>query len=182
MEMEDDIRKDWRDVRVNMTTSRETLDAIMQGKKRTALQDLAQRYLRFSNVAIVMLLCTPITVFKIFSEEFGTTWALWIGMGFDLVFLLSSIMDRWLCYKIRQLDVVTMAVSEIARKAALYKKRHLQFVAVLLPMAIAVCCAMAWASSDVYLIAGMVTGGVVGLALGISQLMKFLSDYHSLTE
>ncbi|MBO5444967.1 MAG: hypothetical protein J5995_06450 [Muribaculaceae bacterium] len=180
--MEENIRKDWRETRVNIKTSQESLEDIMNGKRKSALDNLARRYLRFSNAAIIVMLCSPIAFFRVMSEEVGTQAALWIAIGFDFFMLVSSIMDRWLYHAIRRLDIPGMAVAEIARKAAFYRKRHLQFVAILLPLAIVWVIMVGVLCGDVYLIAGMVTGGIIGLAVGIRYLMEFLSDYRSLTE
>lgn len=180
--MENSVKKDWRDTRVNIKTDAETLDSIMQGKKKSALQNLAQRYQTFWRLEIVALcLCVP-AIFQVMSQEFSMKGSIWLTIGFAVMFILSSVMDRWLYNRIGELDLTAMTVTEVARKAALYRKRHLQFVAILLPIAIILLCAMASMSGNVYLISGMATGGVIGFALGIGQLMKFLRDYRSLTE
>lgn len=182
--MENSVKKDWRDTRVNIKTDAETLDSIMQGKKKSALQNLAQRYQTFWRLEIVALcLCVP-AIFQVMSQEFEFSMkgSICLTIGIAVMFMLSSVMDRWLYSRISELDLTAMTVTEVARKAALYRKRHLQFVAILLPIAIILLCAMASMSGNVYLISGMATGGVIGFALGIGQLMKFLRDYRSLTE
>lgn len=180
--MEDNIKKDWRDTRVNIKSAVETLDLIMQGKKKSALQSLAQRYLTFSRFAIIALFFSVPAIFQVMSQVFPLKECIWLAIGFAVIFIVSSAMDRWLYNRIKELDLTAMTVTEIARKAALYRKRHLQFVAILLPMTIALCGAMAAMSGNVYMTAGMVAGGVTGMAIGVGQLIKFLKDYGSLTE
>lgn len=180
--MEDNIKKDWRDTRVNIKSAVETLDIIMQGKKKSALQSLAQRYLTFSRFAIIALFLSVPAIFRIMSQVFSMKECIWLAIGFAVIFIVSSAMDRWLYNRVKALDLTAMTVTEIARKAVLYRKRHLQFVAILLPMAIVLCSAMASKCGNMYMTAGMVTCGVVGMVLGIGQLIKFLKDYGSLTE
>ena len=180
--MEDDIRKDWHGTRVNIGHDADSLNAIMEGKRKTALQSLAQRYRWFSNIAIVAMCCLLLPFYRVASEEIGSTAGLWIMVAFAVIFLVSSVMDRWLYHGVSSIDVTRMPVSEVAEKAHFYRKRHLQFVAVLLPMAFAVLGVLGWLSDDTFLIAGMATGAIIGFALGLRQLLRFMADYRTLTD
>ncbi len=50
--------------------------------------------------------------------------------------VIASVMDRWLYKGISRIDVATMPVSEVCRLAFYYRKKHFQFMAILIPLAV----------------------------------------------
>lgn len=90
-------------------------------------------------------------------------------------------MDRWLYLGIRQIDVLTMTVSEVVEKALYYRKWHIRFIFILLPLALGCLGLLAYVVDDFYMRLGMVAGFLVGVALGIRQLLNFLADYRAIT-
>lgn len=160
----------------------ELANVIKNGKKKTALQNLATRYLRFSRIGLVAAI--------VFGLSFSThSFHLAHGNRILLVavmtgfFALASIMDFWLYKGISSIDCSTMNVSEVISKSLFYRKRHFQFIAILFPLAIGLVTYEFFLFSDNE---GFVYGGIigiaVGLAIGLIQLMKFLSDYKTLRE
>ena len=76
-----------------------------------------------------------------------------------------------------------MSVSEVAYNAMFYRKRHLQFMAVLIPMAVALLGFTGYVfSSEIYFPYGMIVGAVCGLIIGIIQFRKFMAEYRKLSE
>ncbi len=90
-------------------------------------------------------------------------------------------MDRWLYHGIKQIDVLTMSVSEVVEKALYYRKWHIRFIFILLPMALGCLGLLAYAIDDFYGRLGMVAGFLVGVAKGLRQLLNFLADYRAIT-
>lgn len=90
-------------------------------------------------------------------------------------------MDRWLYHGIRQIDVVTMSVAEVVEKALYYRKWHIRFIFMLLPMALGCLGLLAYLIDDFYLRLGMIAGFLTGVALGVRQLLNFLADYRAIT-
>lgn len=177
--MTDNIKKCWQETKF-YSGRNDNLDDIRKGNRRTALQDLANRYLRFSRIALVLILCCPSWInTHIFQSGNG----LWISIFSAVYFLICSIMDRWLYNGISRIDCSTMSVSEVSGLALFYKKRHLQFMVILIPMAIAwVGSVIYFSTSDFYFVWGIVIGVLVGIGIGVGQFLKFMRDYRSIIE
>lgn len=178
--MNEDIRKDWQDANVSIPEKSDSYDAIINGRRKTALQNLAQRYRWFSNMALVFLLLVPFNLLNLhlFPDLKGR---MIIVIWFCSFFIICSVMDRWLYHGIKQIDVLTMSVSEVVEKALYYRKWHIRFIFILLPMALGCLGLLAYSIDDFYVRIGMVTGFLVGVAMGIRQLLNFLADYRAIT-
>ncbi len=176
----DNLRKDWQDANVAIPRDSNSYDSIINGKRKTALQSLAQRYRWFSNMGLLFLVIVPFNLFNLhlFPDlKMRTVLIFWFA-GF---FLICSVMDRWLYHGIKQIDVLTMSVSEVIEKALYYRKWHIRFIFILLPLALGCLGLMAYAIDDLYVRLGMVAGFLVGVAMGIRQLLNFLADYRAIT-
>lgn len=176
----DRIRKDWQDTNVDISLEYSSREAILNGKRKTALQNLAERYRRFSNLGILLVVLGITYCFNpaLFSDVYSRVA---FGVVFAVYAMVASIMDRWLYYGVRSIDVAIMPVSEVVRKALFYRKRHLQFVLVLLPFVIALIVILAWKIDNLYFMLGIIAGVIVGIAIGIRQLLSFLDDYRTIT-
>ena len=155
------------------------VEEVMAGRRQSALQSLAVRYRRFSNISLVMIAWS---VYMYFNPVMPERWRFITSILFGVYFLTVSIMDYWLYRGIRSIDLAEMSMRAVILKAAFYRKRHLQFVAILLPMALALVGLLVWQFTDnTTALAGVIFGMLVGLAIGFRQLMKFLDDYRILT-
>lgn len=178
--MKDDIKKTWQSTRVNIASSNASLDNIMEGKRKTALESLARRYRWFSNIAILFAGVIPLNLlnFNLFPDsKLRIVTVIW----FCCFFMISSVMDRWLYNGIKQIDIVTMSVSEVIVKAIYYRKWHIRFIIILLPLALVCLGLMAFMINDVYVRLGMLCGFILGVSIGVRHLMNFLADYKALT-
>ncbi|MDE7349969.1 MAG: hypothetical protein K2N25_02790 [Muribaculaceae bacterium] len=177
----DNLRKDWQDTSVSIRRDSESYASIINGKRKTALQNLAERYRRFSNLALVLILLSFSWIFNpdMFPGHHGLR--ITVGVSFAVYALIASIMDRWLYKGIQSIDIVVMPVSEVVRKALFYRKRHLQFIVVLLPIVLAIIAVMAWSMDNLYFRLGIVVGFIAGVAIGVRQLLAFLADYRAIT-
>lgn len=177
----DNLRKDWQDANVAIRSESDSYDSIVNGKRKTALQNLAERYKRFSIMGIVLIMLSTSYIFNPNIFPGNMSWRIGIGIAFAIYALTASVMDRWLYNGIRSIDVVTMPVKEVIGKALFYKKRHLQFIAVLLPFVLAIIGVFAWKGDNLYFRLGILVGFIAGTAIGIFQLMNFLADYRAIT-
>ncbi|MDE5585216.1 MAG: hypothetical protein K2I92_02610 [Muribaculaceae bacterium] len=177
----DNLRKDWQDANVSLSREHNAYDSIINGKRRTALENLAERYRRFSNIALVLILMSFTWIFNPSMFPDNRSIGIAVGVSFAVYALIASIMDRWLYQGIRSIDVVSMSVSEVIRKALFYRKRHLQFIAILLPIVLAIIGVMAWSMDNLYFRLGIVVGFIAGTAIGLRQLFAFLADYRTIT-
>ena len=177
----DNLKKDWQDTNVAIQTEANSYDKIINGKRRTALENLAERYRRFSNLALILILLSFSWIFNpdMFPGNQGLRIA--VGVSFAVYALIASIMDRWLYKGIQSIDIVVMPVSEVVRKALFYRKRHLQFIVILLPVVLSIIAVMAWSMDNLYFRLGIVVGFIAGVAIGVRQLLAFLADYRDIT-
>lgn len=175
---DNEMRRAWNDTGSRLkeieTPNRTPLDS----GRRTALANLAQRYLKFSRLSLIMTLCSPCYML---SSVFTDDWRYIVALCFCIYFAVAGVMDYWLYRGVSSIDVGSMTVSEVARKSIFYRRRHLQFIAVLIPMAVIAIGIMVYAfgfNRDI--IAGMACGAIVGLAIGSRQLIAFMDDYRTL--
>lgn len=178
--MENDIRKKWQSTRVNVAADKGSLDYIMEGKRKTALQNLAQRYRWFSNIALLCAGVIPLNMLNLHlfpDMRSRMVVVIWFGA----FFLISSVMDRWLYNGIKRIDVAAMPVSDVVAKAIYFRKWHIRFIFMLLPLALGCLGLMFYLIDDIYVRIGMLCGFIAGVAVGLRKLMDFLSDYKTLT-
>lgn len=163
----------WRDTRISAPESD------FDYRRRTALERLAARYRWFAVMALILVIYCPLTIcHSIDNHALGLA----VGIFFTLYLLVCSAMDWYLYFSIRAIDVSSMPVGEVLARAMHCRKRHLQFVCILLPCAAALLGAIFYAmGTNPYVLYGMITGAIVGLLIGARQLRRFLADYRSLT-
>lgn len=154
-------------------------------RRRTALAALADHYRRFSNIALILALCMPLWMWEIF--RYGNGMNLWLSMGivlFGMSYMLTvCVMDRWLSRGVSGIDVASMPVAEVCRLAMYYRRKHFQFMVILLPLAVGFILALGWLLSfDMWIILGMACGALAGLSVGVMQFRKFMSEYRDVME
>lgn len=177
----DNIQQNWQQTDIDITTSSSYRDFIVSGRQKTALQNLAARYRRFSVIGGIVIL---IGVSYCFNDNIfpgDPLFRIIFGAAFALFGMVASLIDQWLYLGIRSIDVNTMSVKQVIDKALLYRKRHLQTVAVLFPSALALISFMVWKMHNLFFLSGAVAGFIVGLAIGLRQLLNFLADYRAIT-
>lgn len=151
------------------------------GKMKTSLDKLRDKYLTFWIISLVMVFGG----FLIFSKGVFLVSHLnfCLGMAYAVYFLTVSSMDFWLWRGIGSIDPLRMSVSEITEKSMFYRKRHLQFMTVLIPMAIALLGFTGYVySSEIYFLDGMIFGIIAGLIVGTIQFRRFMAEYRNLTK
>lgn len=178
--MDNNIYNCWRDLRFRYTSDNTgNLSDITDGRRRSSLQSLAQRYRRFSNIALVMI---PWSILMWVNPSFRIPYKGIIMIIWCIYFAIASGMDRWLYYGIKSIDCAKMPIVEVARKTRLYRRRHLQFIAILLPIAGIIVGAFIYYSDNIYMTASIIVGGILGAAIGYRQLLAFLADYRQLLQ
>lgn len=186
--MEEDIKRRWRETEIDATTDRRTIDRIVSGRSRTALQRLELRYRRFAIFASAMTVCIPCLMSRgeILPDNvaeicgMGVKW--WLITGFAIFFATAAIMDFWLSRGIRGIDVQSWPVAQVIRRALYYRRRHLQFQLILIPMAAMIICGLVSLSRNDMSVYGMIAGGAVGLAIGLREWLKFMADYRQIAD
>ena len=173
----------WRDTARSLNSSSptdETLEQIRIGKQSTSLDRLGARYFRFMMMSAV---CTILSVSFMLAPWPLPYNPIWLSLAFMVYFLTASLMDYWLYRGIGSIDCLRMPVSQVVRKALYYRKRHLQFIACLLPMVIGVIFLLAlYCNFDRSTLLGMIIGGAFGFAVGLYQLREFMRDYRKIVD
>lgn len=84
---------------------------------------------------------------------------------------------------VNSIDPINSPISDVAMRAIYYKRKHLQFMSVIIPMGIAVLGFTGYVfSADIYFLDGMIAGAVCGGVIGIRQFRKFMACYNDLSE
>lgn len=150
----------------------------MNSRRETALEKLVREYKRFSWVALAMTFVS-ISFFNLPWLEMP--WKVVIPLLFISFFATASTMDHWLANGIRSIDCARMSVREVIDRSLFYRRRHHQFMMILIPYAAVVLGCFGWASrADIYLLAGMGAGFLVGLAIGIRKYLDFMANYRDI--
>ena len=178
----DNIRKTWADMGQSLDApaiNNTQIDRL--NNMKTALDRLRDKYNTFSIIALMMTFVSWMIFSKsTFAER---PWNLWLGIAYASYFLICFVMDHWLYCGIKSINPLTMSISQVAQKAVFYKKRHLQFVAVFIPLGVTLIIFTGWVcSADPYFLDGMISGAIIGLAIGIIQFRRFMSCYRELSE
>ena len=172
------FKDEWRKATMEINPSAAQPKDALSPKGRTSLDRLASRYLGFSRMSFCVSVATPAMLgAALYVTDFPMP--AWLVLCFEAYFLLASTMDYWLYRRIRDIDCSVMKVEEVLRLTMRYRKRHLQFMLILMPMAVALLIGMGiYLRSDRSVIYGMIAGALIGLAIGIRYLIEFMRDYR----
>lgn len=150
----------------------------MNSRRETALEKLMREYKRFSWIALAM---TFVSIGLYNLSWLEMPWKVVIPLLFISFFATSSTMDHWLANGIRSIDCSRMSVREVIDRSLFYRRRHHQFMMILIPYAAIVLGCFGWASrAEIYLLAGMGAGFLVGLAIGIRKYLDFMANYRDI--
>lgn len=173
------MKSAWRETATSLQTENDRLlTEFRNGNPLTSLERLRNRYRRFAILGFTML---PLSFVFILKSIFPIEGGIWITLSFIVYFLTCGFMDTWLYRGLDTIDCLHMSVSEVIEKARYYRKKHLQFVVILIPMAIALLCGLAYFTGwEEHILLGMIVGGSIGFAIGLQQLFAFLRDYKNI--
>lgn len=174
-----DMKSAWRETATSLQTENDRLlTEFKNGNPLTSLERLRNRYRRFAILGFTML---PLSCVFMLKSIFPIEGGIWITLSFIVYFLTCGFMDTWLYRGLDTIDCLHMSVSEVIEKARYYRKKHLQFVVILIPMAIALLCGLAYFTGwEEHILLGMIIGGSIGFAIGLQQLFAFLRDYKNI--
>lgn len=149
---------------------------IPNNRRKTALTRLQDRYKRFIRMEIIFTFAIPGMVSGILRRT-GHSPA--VIIAFILFFLTAAAIDYHIYRQLREISVDRMTTSEVIRRSTLCRKQHLASIIFLFPFALICVGLLGWALYfDIYFMIGMGVGALVGLAVGIVQFQRFMSDYR----
>lgn len=150
---------------------------IINGKNETGLKRLALRYRMLSIVAFIFVIACAFVYPPLFGEK---SWIL-PTVVMMIYFSTCAIMDFWLYKGITSIDCQTMNVNEVIRLSGYYKKKHLQFVMILLPFAFVTVGVFIYSLNlEPEMVKAIIIGLIVGLTLGIKMFISFMHDYKNI--
>ena len=155
---------------------------VTSGKITTPREDLATRYKRFMIIGFVMGVFFPLFL-KMSPTDFfpdGTMKYVASALFFSY-FITAAVMDSYLYNEVRSMDLAMMTVSQVIHKVRTLKRRRHIFMIILIPFAVITLAVFAIPLlDDPFIIAGMITGGVVGLCIGLRQYFRMMRDYREM--
>lgn len=152
----------------------ELIDRIRTRRILSAQQSLVKKYRMFSIIGPVMA-----TVILVLYREWLP---LTLRIAIAAYFITAGLMDMYLCRGIGSIDYNSLGVAEVASRALLYRKRHHQFMAILITMCVPLLYLLIMEfSENVYAFWGCIAGAITGLAAGVIIYRKIMSDYRELT-
>lgn len=181
---EEEMREAWRELsgrvdRLELSLMRES-KGVISTRAQSALETLAAKYRRF---AVFGMICAILSPFYSQLPALADSYRLLIGIYMTLYFAMASVIDWWLYAQVTDIDVTRMSVSEVYRRARRCRKVHLRSIMLLLPMAIGLVVLFIFAfGHQPWITGGIVTGVVVGMAIGSIALIQFMRDYRKISE
>lgn len=182
----DQLKEMWSDLNRRVERlENQTLEEgrkVASGKITTAREDLASRYKRFMIIGFVMGIFFPSFLIMSPTDFFPDGFMKYVASAlFFSYFITAAIMDSYLYNEVRSMDLAMMTVSQVIHKARTLKRRHHIFMIILIPFAVITLAVFAIPLlDDSFIIAGMITGGVVGLCIGLRQYFRMMRDYRDM--
>ena len=182
----DQLKEMWSDLNRRVERlENQTLEEgrkVASGKITTAREDLATRYKRFMIIGFVMGVFFPLFLIMSPTDFFPDGTIKYVASAlFFSYFITAAVMDSYLYNEVRSMDLAMMTVSQVIHKARTLKRRHHIFMIILIPFAVITLEVFAIPLlDDPFIIAGMITGGVVGLCIGLRQYFRMMRDYREM--
>lgn len=180
-----DMKAMWEQLNQRITSleesNRRLVSDVITNRHKSSIDNLISRYQRFiflelifAFVIPVMLICNPLVVEKY------RWWTIAYWMFF---FLIEFGIDFYLLQKVRELDIYNQSVSEISSRAHHIWKLHKIFIMIGLPLAFVAVVLFALAmNANEFVLMGMGFGWIVGIVIGLRQLLRFRADFRSLSD
>lgn len=166
-----EIKQQWNSLKIKKTPT----ELI---KRTTSLDQLIRNYRRF---AILSLVCIP-CVFSFYRliEQGELLISPAIIILFIATMVFSACVDFYLYSRLKEIDLLSMSVSEVADRARACRRIHLFSQLIGIPMGLAFVIIVAVASTTVYLRWGLICGALVGLVIGFGKWLEIMRNYRSL--
>ncbi|MCH5240107.1 MAG: hypothetical protein J1F38_07780 [Muribaculaceae bacterium] len=146
---------------------------------KSTQEKLVRKYSIFIALSLIMVLYMPL--FVCFSPFLVEKYKLATIIYWVLFFLLEAGVDIYLRYRISNIDIYKSSISDIAKLAAQNWRIHKIGILIGVPLAFgAVILFGLLLDANIFLIYGMIVGGVIGFIVGLSQLKKFYENYKFL--
>lgn len=151
----------------------------MENNYKSAKEKLLRKYSFFIGLELFMIIFIIPNI--IFNPEAVEKYKMVTVIYWCIFFAFELGIDIYLRYRIKIIDIYNSNITEIAAMAAQNWKIHKIAICIGLPIAIgAVILFGLLLGANKFVIYGMITGGVIGMAIGFMQLLKFREYYRML--
>ena len=183
MENIEDFKIMWQDLNLRLThvenENKRLMQNIMKAKYKNTQEKLVRKYWCF--IAVEVFMICYMSFFFIFNPLINEKYRILSLVYWDLFFVIEVFFDSYLLYQMKKIDIYNSTIQDVANKAANNWKLHKIGIAIGLPLAFGAILLFALAvNANEFVIYGMIVGGVIGLIIGISQLLKFKNYYNML--
>lgn len=152
---------------------------VINSNYKTAREKLIRKYSAFMFISLLMIVYIILLIVHnpLCVEKYKIpTLIYWC-----FFFLFEFLFDYYLREKIKAINIYHSSLEEIASLASRNWKLHKIAIAIGLPLAIGACVLFGLLlDANSFIIYGMVAGGLVGLIIGLYQLLKFQKFYRLL--
>lgn len=184
MEEMDEIKLIWKELDQRLSYLEEEnsrlAQTVMKVNYRSATEKLSRKYIGCIFLESIMIIF--MNMFFIFNPEINDKFRIPALIYWDIFFLIELSFDLFLLLKIKSINIYNSPINEVANIAAKNWKIHKVCVIIGLPLAFGAIFLFALAlNANEFVILGMIVGGVIGLCIGITQLIKF-KDYYKLLQ
>lgn len=143
-------------------------------RRKTSLGRLADRYRRFAAIAFIV----GSTSAPLLNNIGGA----WLAVAYMMIMFALAVTDLSFYRAIKAIDLVTMSVDEVYRRTLALRRRHIISVVVAAPFVLGWIVWFGFKMDDPYMRWGIVSGAVVGFAMGLCVLGRFMSDYREVLD
>ena len=145
-------------------------------KYKSAKERLINKYNAF--IWIEAILIFFMTLFFLYNPQVNHKYRIITLIYWDVFFLIEVIFDCYLLNRIKSVNVYSSSINEVAKKATDNWKLHKKGVIIGMPLAFGAVILVSLAlNANEFTIYGIILGGVIGVAIGINQLLKFRKYY-----
>lgn len=183
MEDFNDMKIMWQNMNDRLSSlereNKKLMYKVIHDKYHTTKEKLEKKYCAFIFVGSITIVF--ITLFLIGDPLVNDRYRIPTMIYWIIFFLMEISFDVYLLLQIRKIDIYTATISEVSHSASRNWRLHKIGIIIGLPMAIGAAILFALAlNANIFIIYGMITGGVIGLSIGLYQLFKFKTYYKLL--
>lgn len=177
----DELKNQWKETSLKveqLENDNARLTAELRGTHlRPSIDRLRSSYRGMMIASWVMFLGTYPFIFILFDA----IWPVSVfvpGILWAVLFLMGAVADTWLYVNANKIDLATMSVEEVARRAIRGRKGHLLAQCLMIPVAAVLLWILFVSVPEGRL--GMIIGGSIGLAFGLYKWLQIMRDYRTL--
>lgn len=183
MENIEDFKIMWQELNQRISylenDNRNLIRQMRETNYKTTQEKLVRKYCCFIVVEVIMILF--MSIFFLYNPLLIEKYRMPALIYWVIFFTIEALFDLFLLFRIKEIDIYTSTIKEVAARSAANWKLHKIGIFIGLPLAFGAILLFALAvDANKFTIFGMIFGGVIGFIIGIYQLIKFKNYYKLL--